>query len=232
MNTQDPHELAHFKRLSSTWWDEKGPFQLLHAMTPLRVSFILEKAARPLHGLRILDVGCGGGILCEPLARLGADVVGIDAVEENIRVAQDHGQALGLSIRYFAKAIEDLPPDLGPFDLVIASEILEHVTEPRHFLKACADQLHEHGSLYITTLNQTLKSYLFGILAAEYILGWAPRGTHTWGKFIPPHRLTVMLKEIGFRAQSLQGVRLSPLSKTWHFSSSREINYFLWGRKK
>ena len=242
MNTCDPLELEHFKRLSSTWWDEKGPFQLLHRMTPLRVKFIVEKAKldfnslddhrRPLEGLRILDVGCGGGLLCEPLARLGAEVVGIDPVEEHLHVARNHAEVMGLSIHYLPQAIEDLSPDLAPFDLVIASEIIEHVSDKNGFLQACAERLQNDGALMVTTLNQTIKSYLFGILAAERLFNWAPRGTHSWRKFVSPYELSRKLNALGFTRQYSQGLRLSPLSKTWHFTSSTDINYFLWAQKE
>ncbi len=241
MNTRDPLELEHFNKLSATWWDEAGPFQLLHRMTPLRMAFLLERATSyfdlpensptPLQGLRILDVGCGGGLLCEPLARLGADVVGIDPVEDHLSVARAHAEAIGLSISYLPCAIEDLPSDLEGFDLVVASEIIEHVVDVDGFLHACAEKVGDHGALMVTTLNQTLKSYVFGILAAEYLLKWAPPGTHAWDKFLPPPILSRKLKALGLTTQYTQGVRLSPLSKTWHFSSSMDINYFLWGQK-
>lgn len=241
MNTRDPLELAHFRSLSATWWDEKGPFRLLHRITPQRVAFIKEKAGAhfrlpedslaPFRGLRILDVGCGGGILCEPLARLGAEVTGIDPLQENIEVAKEHAETMGLSITYLTHAIEDLPRTLPPFDIIIASEIIEHVKEPDEFLKVCVTHLSSEGGVVLTTFNKTLKSYLLGIAAAEYILNWAPRGTHSWEKFLSPEDLARKLKILGLTHQELVGLCFSPLKGEWEFSSEMDINYFLWGAR-
>jgi len=238
MNSRNFKELHHFQSLSSTWWDKKGPFRLLHEITPLRMAFIKEKAGvhfriredglKPLQDLRILDVGCGGGILCEPLARLGADVTGIDPLEGNIVLAKAHADAMGLSITYLPCAIEELPEDLPLFDVVIASEVIEHVDEPEAFLKACVSRLASRGGMVVTTFNKTVKSYLLGILAAEYILKWAPLGTHSWDKFISPHILSQNLKANGLLTQEIIGLQFSPLTKNWHFSPSLEVNYFLW----
>ena len=242
MNTRDPLELAHFKALSATWWDEKGPFRLLHQITPQRVAFIKEKVGlhfrlpedslKPFQGLRILDVGCGGGVLCEPLARLGAEVTGIDPLEENIELAKTHAEAMGLSITYLAHAIEELPPTLPSFDVVIASEIIEHVKDPDGFLKACVSHLSSEGGVVVTTFNKTLKSYVLGIVAAEYILNWAPRGTHSWEKFIPPELLSRKLTALGLGHQELTGLRFFPLKGEWGFSSGTDLNYFLWGARE
>jgi len=241
INTQDAIEIDHFKKFSSTWWDEEGPFRILHAITPLRIAFIKEKLGvhyriseketKPLKGLRILDVGCGGGLLCEPLSRLGADVTGIDPVEENILVAKDHADAMGLSISYLPHAIEDLPQDQLLYDVVIASEIIEHVADPDGFLKACTERLNPTGGIVITTFNKTLKSYLLGVLLAEYVLKWAPRGTHSWEKFIPPQALSQKLLALGLGNQALTGLEYSPLLREWTLSPSTDINYFLWAAR-
>jgi 2-polyprenyl-6-hydroxyphenyl methylase/3-demethylubiquinone-9 3-methyltransferase len=241
MTTRDLTELNHFKSFSATWWDEKGPFRLLHAMTPQRIAFIRdnvgvhfripEDSLKPFQGLRILDVGCGGGLLCEPLARLGAEVVGIDPVEENIVLARAHADAMGLSITYLPHAIEEVPQDLGSFDVVIASEIIEHVQDPDGFLKGCTERLKARGGLVVTTFNKTAKSYLLGILAAEYILNWVPRGTHSWDKFISPQMLSQKLQALGLGIQEITGLRFSPLRREWCFSSSTEVNYFLWAAR-
>ncbi len=238
LNTQNQEELNHFQKLSSTWWDENGPFRILHEITPLRMAFIKDnleisfgrtnKGAKPLKGLRILDVGCGGGILCEPLARLGATVVGIDPVEENIEVAQSHAEQMGLSIDYQACAIENLPKEIPSFDIVIASEIIEHVDQPYAFVKCCANRLKKKGGLVVTTFNKTLKSYLLGIIAAEYVLGWAPQGTHSWNKFIKPEDLSCELSQLGLKDQDISGLCFNPLSQEWQLSSSHDVNYFLW----
>ncbi len=240
-NTRDTAELAHFKNLSSTWWDEEGPLRLLHAITPLRMSFLTEKVGvhfglpektpKPLEGLRILDVGCGGGLLCEPLARLGAHVTGIDAVEENVKMAQSHADVLGLPITYLSCAVEDLPNDLPLFDVVVASEIIEHVTHPHDFLEACVRRLKTRGGLLVTTLNKTLKSYLLGIIAAEYILKWAPQGTHSWDKFISPKDLSHKLKDLGLNHQDITGLQFSLLTRGWKLSACTDVNYFLWAAR-
>lgn len=242
MNTRDPLELAHFQNLSSTWWDEKGPFRLLHKITPQRLAFIKEKVGvhfqlsedslKPFKGLRILDVGCGGGILCEPLTRLGAEVTGIDPLEDNIDLAKAHAEAMGLSITYLAHSIEELPQTLHSFDVIIASEIIEHVKDPDGFLKACVDRLSPDGGLVVTTFNKTLKSYVLGIVAAEYILNWAPRGTHSWEKFISPEALSQKLKTLGLGVQEITGLRFFALTGEWSLSSSTDVNYFLWGARK
>lgn len=241
INTRDTAELSHFKSLSSTWWDEEGPFRILHRITPLRIAFIKERVGvhfripeispKTFQGLRILDVGCGGGLLCEPLARLGAEVIGIDPIEENVFVAKAHAKAMGLSITYLPLAIEDFPQNLPLFDVVIASEIIEHVNDPDGFLKACVERLSSQGGMVVTTFNKTLKSYFLGVLAAEYLLKWAPPGTHSWEKFISPQELSRKLAALGLEAQDITGLQFSPLSGDWRLSPSTDINYFLWGAR-
>ncbi len=241
VNTQDLKELNHFKVLSSCWWDIQGPFKILHAITPLRMAFIKDRVGvhfrqpeislRPFQNLRILDVGCGGGLLCEPLARLGAEVTGIDPLEENILVAKNHAEAMGLSITYLSCAIEDLPQGLPLFDVIIASEIIEHVVHEDDFLKAIMAQLSLQGGVIVTTFNKTLLSFALGIVAAEYILKWAPRGTHSWKKFVTPQTLSQKLNNFGFGNQEITGLNFSPLRGGWHLSSSTYINYFLWASR-
>lgn len=236
--TQDRNELDHFKSLSSHWWDSYGPFEQLHAITPLRMAFIKEKAGlhfrrsennlKPFQGLRILDVGCGGGILCEPLARLGAEIVGIDPVAESIEIAKRHATGMGLPITYLSCGIEDFPEDIPLFDVVIASEIIEHITDYQAFMRACVARLKPHGGMMVTTFNKTLKSYLLGIIAAEYVLQWAPRGTHSWDKFVPPQDLSHILSSFGLGNQELKGISYASLKRKWTFSSSTDVNYFLW----
>ncbi|MBY0501276.1 MAG: bifunctional 2-polyprenyl-6-hydroxyphenol methylase/3-demethylubiquinol 3-O-methyltransferase UbiG [Alphaproteobacteria bacterium] len=241
LNTKNQIEINHFRNLSSTWWNEAGPFRILHAINPLRLTFIKEKigvqfripenAIKPFKDLRILDVGCGGGLLCEPLARLGADVTGIDPVFENIVVAKEHAHEMGLSITYFPCAIEDLTEDIPLFDVIIASEIIEHVDEPNEFLKSCVEHLSERGGMVVTTLNKTLKSYFFGVFVAEYILKWAPQGTHRWNKFIPPDELSQKLSILGLSNQDITGLGFSPLLREWSLVPSTDINYFLWASR-
>lgn len=237
-NKSNLDELDHFKTLSSHWWDVQGPFRQLHVINPLRIAYLKEKAGihygrsendlKPFQGLRILDVGCGGGILCEPLARLGAEVTGIDPVQENITTAKAHAEGMGLSITYLPCELETLPQDLPLFDIVVASEIIEHVADHESFLEACIAHLKPEGGLFITTFNKTLKSYLLGIVAAEYILRWAPPGTHSWDKFLSPQDLSHILSSFGWGNQDMTGLAFSPLRGGWNFSSSTDVNYFLW----
>ena len=241
LDTRNIVEINHFKHFSSSWWDEVGPLRVLHAITPFRMAFIKEKievhfqrpeiSRKSLEGLKILDVGCGGGLLCEPLARLGAEVVGIDPLEENISIAKVRAEAMNLSIQYFSCAIEDLPQDFPLFDVIIASEVVEHVDNPDGFLKRCVEHLSPQGGMVVTTFNKTLKSYLLGIIAAEYILKWAPRGTHSWEKFIPPQDLSRRLSSLGLTHQEITGLHFSPLTGDWHLSPSTDVNYFMWAAR-
>ena len=238
INQYDIDELNHFKALSPHWWEPQGPFEQLHAITPLRMAYLKEKIGvqfrrpetdlNPFLGLRILDVGCGGGILCEPLARMGAEVTGIDLVQENIDIAQAHAEGMGLPITYLSSGVEDLSHDIPLFDVVVASEIIEHVTDQQGFLRACVARLRPGGGMMVTTFNKTLKSYLLGVFAVEYVLKWAPRGTHSWDKFISPQDLSRMLTSLGLGNQDMTGLAYSPLRGGWGFSSSTAINYFLW----
>ncbi|MBA3813497.1 MAG: bifunctional 2-polyprenyl-6-hydroxyphenol methylase/3-demethylubiquinol 3-O-methyltransferase UbiG [Alphaproteobacteria bacterium] len=233
----DAEELIHFQNLSAHWWEGQGPFKQLHAINPFRIAFLKEKVGihfglcehevKPLQGLRILDVGCGGGVFCEPLARLGAEVIGIDLIPENIRVAKRHAEEMGLPLTYLSCAVEDLPQEFPLFDVVIASEVIEHITDHEGFLETCVARLKPHGGMMVTTFNQTLKSYLLGIIAAEYVLRWAPPGTHSWAKFRSPQDLSRILLSHGFGNQDITGLSYSPV-RGWGFSSSIDVNYFLW----
>lgn len=236
-STHDRSELEHFKKFSAQWWEGQGPFAELHAITPLRMAFLRERIEvhfkrfeadlKPFQGLRILDVGCGGGLMCEPLARLGAEVTGIDLLEENIGAARGHARAMGLDVTYIPCGVEDLPQQTPPFDVIVASEIIEHVVDQRAFLEACVKHLKPHGGIFVTTFNKTLKSYALGIVAAEYVLRLAPRGTHSWEKFISPQDLSRILSSLGLGSQEMAGLSYFPM-RGWKFSPSMDVNYFLW----
>jgi len=223
----------HFQQYAHAWWEESGPFSILHKINPTRLSFILEAIRSehelndllPLKGFRILDVGCGGGLLCEPLARLGATVVGIDAVSENITTAQKHALDNGLSIDYQTSTIESFQKD--PFDVVIAMEIIEHVDNPALFLEHCDRLTQPDGCLILSTLNQTIFSAALGIFAAENILGWVPKGTHSWSKFIRPRHLQQLLFKHKFEQQVYKGLSFKPLSRQWILSDNLDINYLV-----
>lgn len=229
----DPQEMDHFSQLASRWWEETGPFSMLHKINPVRMAFIrkaLEKES--LAGLSILDVGCGGGLISEPLARLGAQVTAIDGVAENIQAAQAHSKAQGLSIDYRHGGPEDLLQQGLRFDAIIGLEVLEHVADPDFFLGCLSPLVKEDGVLILSTLNRTVQSYLLGIIAAEHLLKWVPKGTHQWRKFIQPRHLQKMLFSLGFQGQTYEGLSLNPLSREWEASPSLAVNYFVAARRK
>lgn len=233
-----PEEIEHFSRDSARWWDEDGPFRPLHRLNPLRIRYIrgqilknesIRDNNRPLKGLKILDVGCGGGLVCEPLARLGAAVTGIDADATAIATAKDHAQKVGLDIDYRKAAAETTK---GTFDTVIALEIIEHVVDPAAFIKSCADLCKPGGLLIMSTLNRTPKSFLLGIVAAEYLLRWVPQGTHNWRQFVKPSEAAAAMENAGVKPLDIQGYRYSPLTGLFDFAPDNpSVNYFITGRK-
>jgi 2-polyprenyl-6-hydroxyphenyl methylase/3-demethylubiquinone-9 3-methyltransferase len=234
----DAEELHHFEGLAKEWWDERGKFRALHAFNPARLAFIVAEAQRwrpapstgfrPLEELSIADIGCGGGILSEPLARLGARVNGIDPVEESIAAARIHAQDLGLSISYRAGTAEDLARENCIFDAVIASEVVEHVADVAAFLKTCRALCRPGGLLILSTLNRTAKSFGLAIIAAERILGLIPAGTHDWKKFIKPEELDSALHAAGFNRLRQSGIVLNPLAGAWRLSAADlSVNYIV-----
>ncbi|XP_074510790.1 ubiquinone biosynthesis O-methyltransferase, mitochondrial [Sebastes fasciatus] len=247
--TVDPDELRRFQSLASKWWDERGEFAALHSMNDLRVPFIrdnllnvhrVRRPGKPLGGLRILDVGCGGGLLTEPLGRLGADVLGIDPVGDSIGTAQVHSSRdpdFRDRVRYRACTLEELSAEeeeggeeeegAGRFDAVVASEVVEHLADLETFASCCSRVLKPGGSLFITTINKTNLSYTMGIVAAEQLLRIVPSGTHDWEKFISPVELERLLESNGFSVQSVQGMLYNPVSGGWCWVNSTAINYAL-----
>ncbi len=224
-------QISLFDSDSAYWWKEGGPFDLLHAMNPLRLSFISE-CIGDVRGMKILDVGCGGGILAEPLARLGAHVTGIDASFGAITAATNHAEMMALTITYVHTTLGDLIDN--DFDLVIASEIIEHVPDPKDFLASCCQKLKsKNKGIILSTINRTPKSYLGAILGAEYILRWVPRGTHEWNRFLKPSDIDAILRENvkenmsneAFAWRTLRGMSLNILNRQWAFSDDLSINY-------
>ncbi|XP_066514445.1 ubiquinone biosynthesis O-methyltransferase, mitochondrial-like [Hoplias malabaricus] len=239
-STVDPTEVRKFQALAGKWWDEHGQLGALHAMNDLRVPFIrdnllntlsVRQMGRPLTGLRILDVGCGGGILTEPLARLGAEVLGIDPVEDSVRIAELHGSrdpALRQLVRYKAVSLEELAEEEEKrFHAVIASEVLEHLADLNTFIECCHHILQPGGSLFITTINRTQMSYFLGIILAEQVLRIVPSGTHDWEKFISPVELETQLESSGFSVQCIRGMLYNPLFGVWSWQQSTSVNYAL-----
>ncbi|XP_069344379.1 ubiquinone biosynthesis O-methyltransferase, mitochondrial [Eulemur rufifrons] len=237
-NTVDNSEVKTFLALAHKWWDEQGVYAPLHSMNDLRVPFIRDnllktlpnhQPGKPLSGMKILDVGCGGGLLTEPLGRLGASVTGIDPVEENIKTAQCHKSfdpVLDQRIEYRACALEEIVEDTaGTFDAVVASEVVEHVLDLETFLQYCCQVLKPGGSLFITTINKTQLSYALGIVFSEQIAGVVPKGTHTWEKFVSPEKLESILEPNGLSVQTVAGMLYNPFSGYWHWSENTSLNY-------
>ena len=236
VNTVDPAEIAKFEAMADEWWDPKGKFKPLHMLNPCRLDYIVTQVAaqhgrdtgqmRPFDGLRILDIGCGGGLLCEPMARLGADVVGVDAAERNIPVARIHAEAMGLEIDYRHTTAEALADAGETFDVVLNMEVVEHVADPQGFLTACASLLRPGGIMVTSTINRNPKSYLFAIIGAEQVMRWLPKGTHEWSKFITPDELFAMLSHAGLQPVDKRGFVFNPLGWSWHLSErDLSVNY-------
>nr|XP_020637653.1 ubiquinone biosynthesis O-methyltransferase, mitochondrial [Pogona vitticeps] len=238
--TVDPKEMKKFQLLAHKWWDEDGQYAALHSMNDIRVPFIRDtilnmkndhQLGSPLSGMNILDVGCGGGLLTEPLGRLGASVTGIDPLEENIRTAELHTSfdpALAKRIQYRSCALEDIVEEASEtFDIVVASEVIEHVADVETFIRCCGKVLKPEGSLFVTTINKSQLSYIFGIVVAESVLGIVPAGTHDWEKFIAPEELERLLESNGFSVKTVKGMLYNPLSGSWTWIGNTVINYAL-----
>ena len=238
----DPAEVARFSAQAAHWWDPDGPFRPLHKFNPARLAYIRDqictyfvrdgRAPAPLNGLRLLDIGCGGGLVCEPMARLGATVVGADASYENIGAASAHAQAQGLAIDYRHTSAEALAGAGELFDIILNLEVIEHVADRGAFLAACAQLLKPGGIMILATLNRTLKAYGLAVLGAEYVLGWLPRGTHDWNKFITPEELSALLIAQGLHVTGRTGVSYQILTSRWALSPDMDVNYMLCAVKR
>ena len=232
-NTINKKEIEKFSKIAEEWWDPKGKFKPLHKFNPIRISYIkeniintfnLQKNDISLKGIKILDIGCGGGLLSEPMARMGADVTGIDASEKNINVAKLHAKKNELKIKYYCSSPENFKTD-DKFDVILNMEIIEHVDDVDFFLKSCAKLLKRNGIMFVATLNKTLKSYLFAIIGAEYVLRWLPIGTHEWEKFIKPEELINLTKKCDLILNDLKGVKFNLLLNEWKLSTDQSVNY-------
>lgn len=232
----DSAEVGKFERMAAEWWDPQGKFKPLHMLNPVRLDYIVtriaghfgrdRRAARSFEGLRLLDIGCGGGLLSEPMARMGAEVVGADAAERNIPVARLHAERSGLSIDYRHTTAEALAEAGERFDAVLNMEVIEHVADPAGFLRSVHDLLKPGGLHICSTINRNPKSYAMAILGAERVMRWLPPGTHDWGKFITPDELFGMLREAGLRPVDRMGMVFNPLAWSWRLSETDlSVNY-------
>ena len=234
MTTVDKIEIEKFSKLAKDWWDPNGKFKTLHRFNPARIAFIKEKLAfhfkcdlnneKPFRGLKILDIGCGGGLLCEPLSDLGAVVTGIDASKNNIEVAKLHSKKMDLNIKYICNSPENLNLD-NEFDVILNMEVIEHVLDVNLFIQNCSELIKKNGIMFVATINQNLKSYIFAILGAEYILRWLPIGTHDWNKFLTPQDLEMITKKNNFLSDEVVGIKFNLFTKKWSKSSDSSINY-------
>jgi 2-polyprenyl-6-hydroxyphenyl methylase/3-demethylubiquinone-9 3-methyltransferase len=236
----DPGEIAYFEKLAHRWWDAEGPFWPLHRLNAFRVDYIRERlgaalganpvAERPFQGLRLLDIGCGGGILSESMARLGARVTGIDVAEKNVRVAQMHAEGSGLAVDYRLTAAEDLAAGGAQFDAVLNMEVVEHVDQPTAFLATCGELVRPGGVMVVATINRTLAALVVAIIGAEYVLGWLPKGTHHWRKLVKPDEV---MEGLGSQFQLLHrtGVRVNPVDRSFHYTRYAGVNYMMLLRK-
>jgi 2-polyprenyl-6-hydroxyphenyl methylase/3-demethylubiquinone-9 3-methyltransferase len=237
VSSVDEAEVERFSRLAADWWNARGPMAALHKLNPVRLAYIRDQAAARfgrdakkldcLKDLRMLDIGCGGGILSEPLARLGAQMVGADPAAENIAAARAHAERAGVTVDYRATTAEELAAAKERFDVVLAMEVVEHVTDVNAFVATCTAMVKPGGLMLAATLNRTLKSFALAIVGAEYVLRWLPRGTHQWDKFVTPAELETAIEDNGLRITGERGVIYNPFADRWQLSSDMDVNYML-----
>ena len=233
MNTVNKKEIEKFSKMAEEWWDVEGKFKPLHKFNPIRIKYIKESVIEnfelqqsekyPLKGINLLDIGCGGGLLSEPMCRLGANVTGIDASEKNIEIAKIHAKKNNLNINYICTSPEKI--EKKNFDVILNMEIVEHVENVNLFLESSSNLLKKNGLMFVATINKTLKSYLFAIVGAEYILRWLPIGTHEWEKFVKPENLKNILSKFNMKMIKTDGVKFNPLFDKWSLSKDTSINY-------
>lgn len=239
--TLDPAEIEKFSKMAAEWWNPKGKFGVLHVFNPVRLAYIKEQVCarfgrdpfdpKPFTGLRFLDIGCGGGLLTEPMARLGAEILGVDPSEKNIKTATVHAAEQELAITYLCGSAEDLSAAGEKFDVILNMEVIEHVNDPQVFTRICCTMLKPDGLMFVATISRTLKSFGLAIIGAEYVLRWLPKGTHHWEKFITPAELKVWLGDNSVAIKGETGVTYHPLGREWKRSRDMDVNYMLVGQK-
>jgi len=232
--TADEKEIQKFSKLSEDWWNEKGKFKPLHEFNPVRLKYIIREIKKhfkinpdqdlPFKNLSIIDIGCGGGLVTEPMARLGAKIIGIDASINNIQAAKLHAKKMGLNIEYAVNTPENINES---YNIVLCLEIIEHVSDVFLFIKSCEKILKKKGLIFFATLNRTLKSFLYAIIGAEYVLNWLPKGTHSWNKFLKPHEVISITNKLGLNLNAQSGFTYSLIQRNWSESSDLNINYIL-----
>ena len=232
-NTINKKEIEKFSKIAKEWWNPEGKFKPLHKFNPIRISYLKENIIKtfkldnkrtPLKNIKILDIGCGGGLLSEPMCRLGATVTGIDASNKNINVAKLHSKKNNLKINYYCSSPEKFKVQ-HKFDVILNMEIVEHVEDVNFFLKSCANLLKKNGIMFVATLNKTFKSYIFAIVGAEYVLRWLPIGTHEWDKFVKPDELISMLKKNNLQLNKIDGMNFNVLTNRWSVGKDKSVNY-------
>jgi len=233
MNSVNKKEIDKFSKMANEWWDPEGKFKPLHKFNPIRIKYIkeniinnfkLKNKSKPLSGIKILDIGCGGGLLSEPMSRMGANVTGIDASDKNIKIAKLHSKKNKLKINYLCSSPEKLKIE-KKFDVILNMEIVEHVEDIDFFLKSCSKLLKKNGLMFVATINKTLKSYVFAIVGAEYVLRWLPIGTHEWEKFVKPEDLKKILMKYDLSLNKLEGMNFNIIKDEWSISRDLSVNY-------
>ncbi len=237
----NPEEVEKFSRMAEDWWNPNGKFKPLHKLNPIRLRYIREKlienfslnanSTQPLQGLKILDIGCGGGLLSVPLARLGATVTGIDASEKNINIANAHIAKEGVEVEFMNISAEELAATGRQFDVVLNMEVIEHVADVNSFMNASSQLLRQGGLMFMATLNRTAKSYVFAIVGAEYIMRWLPAGTHDWRKFLKPHEIAEQFRNNDIEHMESKGIKYNPVRDEFSIDENLDVNYMMLGKK-
>ena len=240
MTTVNKEEIQKFSKLAEEWWDVNGKFKPLHMFNPIRIEYIVDtmfshykidrKKALPLSGLKILDIGCGGGLMSEPMCRLGAEVTGIDASEKNIKVASLHAKKNNLKINYLNKSPEEINKK-NNYDIILNLEVVEHVENLELYIESCSKLVKKNSLMFTATLNRTLTSYLKAIIGAEYVLRWLPIGTHDWNKFVKPEELEEKMISYDFSIKDVKGLNFNPITRSWYRSDNLSVNYIITSKK-